>query len=68
MLLNERIREKWIQRLLDALLWMEKLGYLHGDITIRNTGVGRDNQLKLLFGFGLRNDHTWNRDYGGLGE
>jgi hypothetical protein len=44
-------RERWIKQLLDALLWIEKLGYLHGDISIRNIGVDHENQLKL-FDFG----------------
>lgn len=48
---TKRIRREWIQQLLDALVWIERLGYLHGDITIRNIGVGHDNQLKL-FDFG----------------
>lgn len=45
------LRERWIQQLLDALVGIEKLGYLHGDITIRNIAVSHDNQLKL-FDFG----------------
>ncbi|KAI9843692.1 MAG: hypothetical protein M1837_006160 [Sclerophora amabilis] len=37
----------WTTQLLDALAWMESLGYIHGDITIRNMGVDRRSQLKL---------------------
>lgn len=34
-----------------ALEWIEKLGYTHGDITIRNIGIDWNKQLKL-FDFG----------------
>jgi serine/threonine protein kinase len=45
------MRMRWTQQLLSALAWIEKLGYTHGDIAIRNLGVDRNGQLKL-FDFG----------------
>jgi hypothetical protein len=40
---TKRLCERWIQQLLDALAWVEKLGYLHADRTIHNIGVSHDN-------------------------
>ncbi|KAH6711560.1 hypothetical protein BKA61DRAFT_611192 [Leptodontidium sp. MPI-SDFR-AT-0119] len=54
-------RMMWTQQLLSALAWIEKLGYTHGDISIRNIGVDHNYQLKL-FDFGFithRNDEDF---------
>jgi hypothetical protein len=54
---TKKIRLNWIQQLLMALEWIEKLGYTHGDITIRNLGIDYNNQLKLFdFGSVMRCD------------
>lgn len=37
----------WIQQLLSTLSWIEELGYIHGDIAIRNMGIDRGGQLKV---------------------
>ncbi|KIW13902.1 hypothetical protein PV08_06683 [Exophiala spinifera] len=42
----------WIFELVNVLSFLEEeLGYLHGDITISNIGIGHDNRLKV-FDFG----------------
>ena len=41
----------WIEQLLSALSWIEKLGYVHGDITVHNIGIDEQSQLKI-FDFG----------------
>ncbi|KAK6371799.1 hypothetical protein LTS17_008623 [Exophiala oligosperma] len=49
---TKRLRESWILELVGVLSFMEEdLGYLHGDVTISNVGVGHDNRLKI-FDFG----------------
>lgn len=48
---TEHLRGIWILELLDVLSFVEDLGYLHGDITIFNIGIGHDNRLKI-FDFG----------------
>jgi serine/threonine protein kinase len=47
----KEMRYRWIQELLSALEWIEGLGYIHGDIAIRNMGVDYNNRLKV-FDFG----------------
>lgn len=44
-------RLRWIKQLLRANAKIEKLGYTHGDLAIRNMGVDKNNNLKL-FDFG----------------
>jgi serine/threonine protein kinase len=45
------MRLLWIQQLLSALEWLEKLGYTHGDLQLQNMGIDNDLQLRL-FDFG----------------
>lgn len=44
---NRDTRMEWIQQLLSALAWVEKLGYTHGDIAIRNMGVDQRRHLEV---------------------
>jgi serine/threonine protein kinase len=48
---TKEARLNWIEQLLMALEWIEKLGYTHGDITVSNMGIDYNGQLKL-FDFG----------------
>ncbi|KAL2433695.1 hypothetical protein ABEF95_009270 [Exophiala dermatitidis] len=49
---TQQVRGTWIFELVDVLSFLEQdLGYLHGDITISNIGIGYDNRLKI-FDFG----------------
>ena len=42
------LRQSWIRQLLDALCWLECLGYTHGDLNVRNIGVDNNGCLKLF--------------------
>ncbi|KID94566.1 kinase domain containing protein, partial [Metarhizium majus ARSEF 297] len=44
-------RCQWALDLLDATSWLEKLGFVNGDLAVRNLGVDRANTLKV-FDFG----------------
>ncbi|EFY93674.1 kinase domain containing protein [Metarhizium acridum CQMa 102] len=44
-------RHRWALDLLDATSWLEKLGFIHGDLAVRNLGVDSVNTLKI-FDFG----------------
>ncbi|OBS26136.1 hypothetical protein FPOA_00079 [Fusarium poae] len=44
-------RVQWALGLLDAMSWLEKLGFVHGDLAVRNLGVDKRNTLKV-FDFG----------------
>jgi serine/threonine protein kinase len=41
----------WIKQLVNAVAWLEDLGYTHGDFNILNMGIDSQNQLQL-FDFG----------------
>lgn len=41
----------WVKQLVSAVVWLENLGYTHGDIKIGNMGIDVHNQLRL-FDFG----------------
>ncbi|KAI9730297.1 MAG: hypothetical protein M1818_008200 [Claussenomyces sp. TS43310] len=40
-------RFQWVRELLSALSWIESLGYIHGDIAVRNLLVDRAGRLQL---------------------
>ena len=69
---NERTRHRWVRELVDALAWLEELGYTHGDLAIRNLGVDSSNCLKIFdFGSATSNVHCdytidVKRDYSAL--
>ncbi|KAF5017200.1 hypothetical protein F66182_10898 [Fusarium sp. NRRL 66182] len=42
---------RWALDLLDAASWLEKLGFVHGDVAVRNLGVDKVSTLKV-FDFG----------------
>ncbi|KAH8732286.1 hypothetical protein GQ44DRAFT_697386 [Phaeosphaeriaceae sp. PMI808] len=69
---NETMRYHWVRQLLDAVSWLEKLGYTHGDLAVRNLAVNSSNCLKLLdFGSASPTDHydyaaDTKRDHSGL--
>jgi serine/threonine protein kinase len=46
----------WIQQLLSALEWLEKLGYIHGDLKVQNLGIDENSRLRL-FDFGSVRRH-----------
>ncbi|KIV95255.1 hypothetical protein PV10_02928 [Exophiala mesophila] len=48
---TDRVRAMWMMELLNVVCFLEDLGYLHGDMTIVNIGIDKDNHLKL-FDFG----------------
>jgi serine/threonine protein kinase len=41
----------WIKQLVNAVAWLENLGYTHGDLKILNMGINSHDQLQL-FDFG----------------
>ncbi|CAD0109373.1 unnamed protein product [Aureobasidium uvarum] len=49
-------RSRWIKQLLRANARIEELGYIHGDLAIRNMGVDKNDNLKL-FDFGSVHQH-----------
>ncbi|KAG5771366.1 hypothetical protein H9Q72_002055 [Fusarium xylarioides] len=44
-------RNRWVLDLLDAVSWLKNLGFINGDLAIRNLGVDRAGTLKV-FDFG----------------
>ncbi|RBA09641.1 hypothetical protein FPRO05_14346 [Fusarium proliferatum] len=44
-------RIRWVLDLLDAVSWLEKLGFVNGDLAVRNLGVDKTGTLKV-FDFG----------------
>ncbi|KAJ4292840.1 hypothetical protein N0V88_005498 [Collariella sp. IMI 366227] len=51
-------RESWVLELLSAVSWLEKIGFVHGDLAVRNLGVDRSNRLKLFdFGSSISRSH-----------
>jgi hypothetical protein len=69
---NDVTRRRWIRELVDAVSWLEELGFIHGDLAIRNLAVDSSNRLKLFdFGSATRSDHydyaaDVKRDHSGL--
>jgi len=69
---NEMKRHRWIRELVDAVCWLEELGFTHGDLAIRNLAIDSSNRLKLFdFGSATTNDHydyaaDVKRDHSGL--
>ncbi|KJZ71568.1 hypothetical protein HIM_09037 [Hirsutella minnesotensis 3608] len=52
-------RHRWVLEFLAAVSWLEKLGFVNGDLAIRNLGVDRANRLKLFdFGSALTRSHS----------
>ncbi|EQL01885.1 kinase domain containing protein [Ophiocordyceps sinensis CO18] len=47
--LEDRLR--WVSELVAAVGWLEKLGFVHGDLAVRNLGIDTTQRLKL-FDFG----------------
>ncbi|RSL89479.1 hypothetical protein CEP52_014886 [Fusarium oligoseptatum] len=45
-------RYRWALDLLAALSWLEKIGFVHGDLAVRNLGVDRFSNCLKLFDFG----------------
>jgi serine/threonine protein kinase len=51
-------RERWTLELLDAVSWLDEMGFVHGDLAVRNLGVDRQNRLKLFdFGSAISRSH-----------
>jgi serine/threonine protein kinase len=48
---TRRTHFTWIKQLVNAVAWLENLGYTHGDLKILNMGIDSHNQLQL-FDFG----------------
>ncbi|PHH92907.1 hypothetical protein CDD83_3738 [Cordyceps sp. RAO-2017] len=48
---GHRDRRRWVLEFLAAIGWLEKLGFVNGDLAVRNLGVDQANRLKL-FDFG----------------
>ncbi|KAH7215372.1 hypothetical protein DER44DRAFT_764192 [Fusarium oxysporum] len=44
-------RNRWVLDLLDAVSWLENLGFINGDLAVRNLGVDKAGTLKV-FDFG----------------
>lgn len=69
---DKTMRYHWLTELVDAISWLEELGFTHGDLAIRNLAVDSSNRLKLFdFGSTTTNDHynhiaDVKRDYLGL--
>jgi RIO-like serine/threonine protein kinase len=69
---EEIMRHRWIRDLVDVISWLEKLGFTHGDLAVRNLAVDSSNRLKLFdFGSATTNDHydytaDVKRDHSGL--
>ncbi|KAG8404904.1 hypothetical protein J3459_022358 [Metarhizium acridum] len=52
-------RHRWALDLLDATSWLEKLGFIHGDLAVRNLGVDSVNTLKIFdFGSSSRSESS----------
>lgn len=52
---------KWIKQLVSAVVWLEDLGYTHGDLKVENMGIDSRDQLRL-FDYGSvrhRNDEGY---------
>lgn len=62
----------WIRQLMDAVTWLEKLGYTHGDLAVQNLAVDQGLILKMFdFGSASHRDESWfqqarDRDHAGL--
>ncbi|RSL40375.1 hypothetical protein CEP54_016137 [Fusarium duplospermum] len=51
-------RHIWVMELLAAVSWLEELGFVNGDLAVRNIGVDRANHLKLFdFGSAISRSH-----------
>ncbi|KND90049.1 Activated CDC42 kinase 1 [Tolypocladium ophioglossoides CBS 100239] len=51
-------RERWVLEFLEAKSWLEEIGFVHGDLAVRNLGVDRSNRLKLFdFGSAISRSH-----------
>ncbi|KAM0427915.1 hypothetical protein ACHAPT_007375 [Fusarium lateritium] len=49
---------RWVLELLAAVSWLEKLGFVNGDLAVRNIGVDKANNLKLFdFGSAISRSH-----------
>ena len=65
-----KLRYSWIRQLLSAVVWLEELGYIHGDLAVHNIGIDDHDCLKLFdfgnatnnmdetFKYSLARDHT----------
>ncbi|KAK7398189.1 hypothetical protein QQX98_012437 [Neonectria punicea] len=55
---KQRDRHRWVLELLAAVSYLEKIGFVHGDLAVRNLGVDRSNTLKLFdFGSAIPRSH-----------
>jgi hypothetical protein len=55
---DETMRHRWARELVDAVSWLEELGFIHGDLAVRNLAVDSSNRLKLFdFGSATTSDH-----------
>jgi len=69
---DKAMRYRWVRELVDAISWLEELGFIHGDLAIRNLSIDSANRLKLFdFGSATTNDHydyaaDVRRDHSGL--
>ena len=69
---TKELRLRWIRQLLGAIVKLEELGYIHGDLAIQNLAVDSNDCLKL-FDFGSATsksddtfNHTLRNDHSGL--
>lgn len=56
---SQQDQRRWALELLDAVSWLERNGWVHGDLAIRNLGVDGTNRLKLFdFGSAIPRSHS----------
>ena len=44
----DHLIERWLSQMCDGVLWLESLGYVHGDLTPRNMVLDHEDNLKLI--------------------
>ncbi|KAG7402888.1 hypothetical protein Forpe1208_v016752 [Fusarium oxysporum f. sp. rapae] len=54
-------RNRWVLDLLDAVSWLENLGFINGDLAVRNLGVDKAGTLKV-FDFGSSSHYESEND------
>ncbi|KAJ4328911.1 hypothetical protein N0V84_000700 [Fusarium piperis] len=55
---SQETHHRWVLELLAAVSWLEKLGFVNGDLAVRNIGIDRANNLKIFdFGSAISRSH-----------
>ena len=44
----DHLIERWLSQLCDGVVWLENLGYVHGDLTPHNLVLDHEDNLKLI--------------------